>query len=529
MIASSTVDVIVIGAGPNGLAAAIRLARAGRRVVVLERAAVPGGLSARHSFHPGFAVPGILHDEGLVPPAVAARLGLLKHGLAFRPPPPVYVAEVGGPGLLLPAGSAGSDAGAAAIGARSRRDAEGYARHRAFLDRVAKLIGVVLAEPPPALAPRSVGDFWQLARRGLGLWRLRRRDLVELARVAPMCVADYLNERFETPLLVEALAAPAVVSTWSGPWSAGTTTHLLLRECAGGAAIAGGPPALIAALVAAARAAGADLRTGAEVAGIRLGRGRGAGGAGVTGVAGVTLVSGETIDAPVVVSSADPKRTMLGLLAPGSLPLKIEDEFRRLRCRGTTAKVHLALSGPLELGGGDGRRDEAIRIGGGHVDHLERAFDAVKYRQFSERPHLEIRVPTVADPSLAPVGHHVVSILASFAPYDLEGGWTEAARERLGDAVVAVLERHVPGIRRRIVAREVLTPADLEVRFALTGGQLHHGELALDQLLVMRPAPSAARYATPVPGLFLGGSGSHPGGGVRPTAGLLAAEAVLGS
>ncbi len=211
------------------------------------------------------------------------------------------------------------------------------------------------------------------------------------------------------------------------------------------------------------------------------------------------------------------------------MPIRIEEEFHRLRARGTAAKVHLALSGPLELAGSNGRLDEAIQIGGGHVDDLERAFDAIKYRQFSERPNLEIRVPTVADPSLAPSGHHVVSILASFAPHNLEGGWTAEARERLGDAVIAVLEQHAPDVRQRIVAREVLTPADLETSFALTGGQLHHAELALDQLLVMRPVASAARYGTVIPGLYLGGSGSHPGGGVRPTAGLLAAEAMLAS
>jgi phytoene dehydrogenase-like protein len=511
-------DAIVIGAGPNGLAAAVRLAGAGRKVVVLERAAAPGGLSAKHEFHPGYAVPGVLHDESLVPRALAARLGLLKHGLSFRRPPATYIAEAGGPGLLLPATPAEA---VAALGRRSPHDAKGYQGLHAFLARVAPLVGAVLSAAPPPLTPGSAGDVWQLAQRGLALWKVSRKDLVELARVAPMCVADFLNERFETPLLVEALAAPAVASTWSGPWSAGTVTNFLLRACAGGEPLAGGPPALVAALLAAARAAGAEVRTGAEVARIRL-AGRGSG-----KVAGVTLASGETIDAPVVLSSADPKRTMLALLAPGTLPLRIEDELRRLRSRGTAAKVHLALSGPLELAGSDGRLDEAIRIGGGHVDDLERAFDAIKYRRFSERPHLEIRVPTVADPSLAPAGHHVVSILASFAPYDLEGGWTPEARERLGDLVVAELERHAPNVRQRLVAREVLTPADLEARFALTGGQLHHAELALDQLLVMRPTASTARYRTPVPGLFLGGSGSHPGGGVRPTAGVLAAEAVL--
>jgi phytoene dehydrogenase-like protein len=508
-------DALVVGAGPNGLAAAARLARTGRRVAVLERAAAPGGLSARHEFHPGHAVPGILHDDALTPPAVAERLGLAGHGLAFRRPPAVHVAEAGGPGLLL-AGE--PEAAAAAIGARSAEDAAAYLALHAFLGRLTPLVRSTLGEPPPPLSPRSAGDWWRLGGRGLRLARVSRRDLRELARSAPQCVADFLAERFATPLLVEALAAPAVESTWSGPWSAGTTAQLLLRGAAGGAAIAGGPAALVAALAAAARAAGAEVRCGAEVARIRLDRGR---------VAGVVLASGETLDAPVVVSSADPKRTMLALLPPASLPIRVEQEFRRLRCRGTAAKVHLALSGPLQLAGGDGRLDEAIRVGGGHVDDLERAFDAVKYRRFSPRPHLEVRVPSVADASLAPPGHHVVSILASFAPHDLEGGWTEEARERLGDAVVAVLAAHAPDLGRRLLAREVLTPADLEARFALSGGHLHHGEHALDQLFVMRPTASAARYATAVPGLFLGGAGSHPGGGVRPAAGLLAAEAVL--
>ncbi|MES1244294.1 MAG: NAD(P)/FAD-dependent oxidoreductase [Acidobacteriota bacterium] len=505
-------DVIVIGAGPNGLAAAAKLAGAGRKVVVLERADAPGGLSARREFHPGYAVAGLLHDEALVPRAIAEKLGLSRHGLAFRKAPATYIAEAGGPGILL-SGETGE--AAEAIGQRSKHDAESYRDLRAFLGRITPIFAALLAEAPPSISPKSAGDFWQIARHGLSAFRISRKDLIELARVAPMCVADYLNERFETPLLVEALAAPAVESTWSGPWSAGTMTNFLLRECAGGESLAGGPPALITALLAACRAAGAEVRTGAEVTRIRLDRGK---------TVGVTLASGETIDAPVVLSSADPKRTLLKLLAPGTLPLRIEDEARRVRSRGSAAKIHLALSGPLEIGNG---QHEAIRIGGGHVDDLERAFDAIKYRRFSERPHLEIRVPTVADPSLAPAGHQVVSILASFAPSTLEGGWTPEARESLGDAVLAVLEKHAPGVRSRVVAREVLTPADLETTFALTGGQLHHGELALDQLLMMRPVPSAPRYQTTVPGLFLGGSGSHPGGGVRPTAGLLAAEAVL--
>ena len=510
-------DAIVIGAGPNGLAAAARLAKAGRKVLILERGNQAGGLSAKREFHPGYSVPGILHDEALTTKRAANQLDLEKHGLNFRTAPATYIAEQDGPGLLL---SADTSTTAAAIAQRSRHDGDNYTLYRSFLTRIQPVFEKILSEDPPPLTPNGWKEVLGLARRGLVALKLKRKEMIELARVAPMCVADFLNEKFETPFLVEALAAPAVASTWSGPWSAGSNTNLLLRECTGGECIAGGPAALVAALAAAAKVNGAELRLNCEVARLRLTSGG--------EVAGVTLASGETIDAPIVVSSADPKQTMLKLVAPGSLPITIEEEFRRLRARGSAAKVHLALSGPLELPAAGGRRDEAIRIGGGHVDDLERAFDAIKYRQFSARPILDVRVPTVADPGLAPAGHHVVSILSSYAPYTLEGSWTEEAKRALGESVLGELERHAPGVRERIVATEVLTPLDLEQEFALTGGQIHHGEIALDQLLVLRPAPSAARYATSVPGLYLGGAGSHPGGGVRPTAGLLAAEAVLG-
>ncbi len=507
-------DAIVIGGGQNGLAAAVCLAGRGKKVVVLERSATLGGLCAAHELHPGFTVPGVLHDDGLLSPKVAARLGLEKHGLSFRSAPPVYIAEAGGRGLLLP-----RDAGEAAeLRARSPHDADSYLRLRAFLKQLAPLVESILTSLPPSLSPSSLGEMLEVAGKGLGLWKLGRKTTLELMRVAPMCVADFLNELFETPLLVEALAAPAVTGTFAGPWSAGTNTNLLLAEANDGRRIVGGPPALVAALERAARAAGVELRTGAEVARIRVENGC---------ATGVELAGGETLDSATLISTCDPKRTMLSLIAPGTLPIKIEDEYRRIRMRGTLAKVHLALSSPLELPARPGERFETIRIGGGHVDDLERAFDAIKYRGVSEHLQLELRVPSIADPKLAPASGALVSIAASYAPYGLDGGWSDERRDDLYDSVLARLEQHAPGVRATIVASETLTPADLETRFALTGGQLHHGELALDQLLVMRPAPSAARYTTSVPGLFLGGSGSHPGGGVRCTAGLLAGEAAL--
>ena len=198
-----------------------------------------------------------------------------------------------------------------------------------------------------------------------------------------------------------------------------------------------------------------------------------------------------------------------------------------MRSRGTAAKVHLALSGPLQLAGSDGRLDEAIRIGGGHVDDLERAFDAIKYRRFSERPHLEIRVPTVADPSLAPPGHHVVSILASYAPYDLEGGWNDAKREAFGETVISTIERYAPNFRSCIVDKQIITPKDIERIAGITGGNIFHGELLLHQIFFLRPTPQWADFRTPLKGYYFGAAGAHPGGGVMGAAGMLAAKEIL--
>ncbi|MCM2270742.1 MAG: NAD(P)/FAD-dependent oxidoreductase, partial [Thermoanaerobaculia bacterium] len=482
-------DAIVLGGGPNGLAAAVRLGSAGRKVLLVERRATLGGLSGTIEFHPGYRVPGLLHDDGLVSPRVAARLGLEGHGLAFADAPPVYLAEADGRGVLLARDPARNG------GELDAHDAAAYAAYRGFMTRLAPLVERLMTSPPPPLSPAGFGEYREIARHGLAVWKLGRAETLEVLRVAPMCVADFLQERFRSPLVVAGLAAPAVLGTWAGPWSAGTNTNLILAEAAPGRPVAGGPAALVAALESAARAVGVEIRTGCEVSRLRLGDdGR---------VEGVVLDGGEAIDAARVVATCDPKRALLGLVEPGALPVRLEEEFRRLRMRGTAAKIHLALSGPFELAARPGERFAAVRVGGGHVDALERAFDAVKYRHVSDDLQLEIRVPTVDDPALAPAGHHVVSIVAGYAPFDLEGGWSAERNARLLAQVLATLEPHAPALRSRLVASQVLSPFDLEREYAVTGGQLHHGEPALDQLFVMRPAPSAARYATPVPGLFL--------------------------
>jgi len=507
---------VVIGAGHNGLVAALVLARAGRSVTVVERRGDVGGLCAPTALHRGYTVPGLLHDTTGVRRDVVASLGLARFGLAYQgAPPSVLAAHSAHRGAVLHADAARSHDELEAL---HKGDGEAYRRWRGFLSRVRGVVAGVLDRRPPVLRPRSLAELWTLGRTGIALRRLGGADMLELLRVAPMCAADWLQEEFSDPLLPAALAAPAQTGAYLGPRAAGSAAALLLYESVRGPEVRGGPAALVAALRQALEAAGARIQLGAEVARIEVERGA---------VSGVRLADGSGLGAGVVVAACDPKRALLDLLEPGALPLAVEEQVRVLRTRGTTAKVNLALDGLLRFRGREGERHTRAFVAD-DLEEMERAFDAAKYRACSAKPHLDVCVPSVGDPSLAPEGKDVVSILAHAAPRDLEGGWSDAARARLGDAVVEALERVAPGTRERIVAREVLSPADIEERYWLTGGHVHHGEHALDQLLFMRPAPALARYRTPIEGLYLGGSGSHPGGGVTCKPGALAAQAVLG-
>ncbi len=509
---NNSYDIIVIGAGHNGLTAAGLLAKSGRKVLVLERRAFTGGVAAGEEFHPGYRTQGLLLDTSGVRRHVASSLNLEKHGLSFlSSAPPVLIPEEKGPGYLFH-----SDSAKAA--AELKIDAKQYAAFRAFLGRITPLVRSLLDQPPPELIPKT-GDLIKMLKAGLKLRLLGQDEMLEVLRIAPMCVADWLNERFESQLLKVALAAPALHGTYMGPWSAGTVVNFLLQECAAETPVKGGPAALIRSLDAAAKSFGAEIRCNAPVRNIVIKNGS---------VSGVKLEDGTDISAPVVVSSCDPKRTFYNLVAPADLPLSLENQIRVIRVRGASAKVSLALSGPLEFASRPGVVIEAARTGE-HLDDLERAFDAVKYKKYSERPMLEIRVPSVSEPGLAPSGHHVVEILVHFAPYNLAGGWTPAQREALGDTVVSELARYAPKVKNAIIARQTLTPADLEETYGLTGGHIYHGEHALDQLYATRPSQDLSRYATPVGGLFLAGSGSHPGGGITCAPGALAAKAVLKS
>ena len=508
-------DVIVIGAGHNGLTTAALLAREGRSVLVLERRGVVGGLAAGEEFHPGYRSAGVLHDTSCVRRDVVEELGLEGLGLSWTESA-VFVPQTDGPGLLLH-----HDANRAAqeIGAASDRDAGRYAEYRAFLTRIARFVNGFFSETPlDRTFTGPDGGVLDLLKTGLALRRLGRRNMLELLRIMPMSVADWLDEWFEGELLKCLLAAPAIHGTFTGPRSPGSNASLLRLESAGGASVRGGPQSLIDALEAAARAQGVEVRTGAEVRGITVSGG---------GVTGVSLDGGEQIDAAVVAASCDPRRTFLYLIPGRDITPKLEHRIQSFRMRGTTAKVNLALNAPLRFACRPDLEIEYARTGE-RMDDLERAFDAVKYGRFSERPILDIYVPTAASPDLAPDGHSVASILVHFVPDDLRDtrqGWTKKQREKLVKTVIDTLEQYAPGTRQSIVARDVLAPPDLEERYGITHGHIHHGEHALDQLLV-RPCPECARYRTPIEGLYLCGSGSPPGGGLTCAPGALAASAM---
>ena len=504
-------DVIVIGAGHNGLVCAGLLAKAGRKVVVLERREILGGLCAGEEFHPGYRHTGLLLDTTGLRPWVVEALDLTRHGLAYESKWPRYFSPAGSGDLCISCAPNGG----------SELDAQVAPRWAAFLDfvhRVRPAVEPLLNEAPVDLAQAGARDLLSLLRHGWAARRLGKRDMMELLRIPPMSVADWLREWLPSEQLCAVWSMPAVSGTWMGPRSPGSATNLLRSLCTMQMPVAGGADALVQALAASARASGVEFRTGCRVRKFRAQAGR---------VTGVELESGEEIAATAVVATCDPRQTFLDLVPRRQLSDRFQARMTSFRQRGTTARVNLALKGDVEWTSEHGSRAHYVRIAP-HMDDIERAFDAVKYRQMSERPALEIHIPTRGRPELAPSGGHVMCILSHFAPHQLEGGWNDEARKRLGETVLSQVARFTKGLREKIAGMEVLTPADIETRYGVTGGHIHHGEHALDQLLA-RPSPEAARYSTPLAGLFLGGSGAHPGGGVTGAPGALAARAVLNS
>jgi len=514
--------VVVIGGGHNGLATAALLARGGLSCVLLERRPVLGGASITEDLHPGYRISSCAHVLGPLRPALVEALDLGRSLRFLEPEPRVFAPSLDGPPLALY-----GDAGRTAFEMRASApaDAERYPEFHRSLVAISALVSRVLALTPPDIDRSIPGDLLPLAGAAMAFRGLGREDAYRLLRFAPMAVADFAGEWFQRDLLRAIVCARGIYGTFQGPWSAGTTANLLLQAASSGGSgagtamqVAGGLGAVAEALASAARAAGVEIRVAAEVAEIRVRDGK---------VTGVVLRSGDEIACTAVVSSADPHQTFLRLLDPAVLD---PDELRRVRnyrLQGMASKVNFALSGlPAFRGASAEALRGRIHIGAS-VDDLERAYDDAKYGGISRRPYLDVVIPSLLDPSLAPAGHHVLSAYVQYTPYRLRDGAWSARREELGELVTRTLEEYAPGFRGLVVHRQVLTPLDLEETYGLTGGHPMHGEPSLDQLFLSRPLIGWARYRSPVGGLYMCGAGTHPGGGVTGGPALNAAREIL--
>ena len=521
--------IVLVGGGHNALVAAFYLARAGHKPLVLERRGVVGGAAITDEFHPGFRCSTLAHSAGPLRPEIVRDMQL--DGEMIQPDPRVFAPSPDGRALLLHSDPAKA---ASEVSKFSKKDAEKYVEFSTALGRISCVLEKFLSITPPWIEKPSTGDLWNLLKAGRGFRSLGKKEMFRLLRWAPMAVADLVAEFFETELLRATIAARGIFGTAMGPRSAGSSAVFLLRAAADAnpagtmAFPRGGLGALTQAMAAAARRAGAEIRTGAEVRQILVKNGA---------VAGVVLFSGEEITAQAVVSGADPQHTLLRLVDPVHLEPEFVAKMQHYRCAGTVAKVNLALDslpafraleGTAAVGGWGMQRALAGRIHiGPEIDYLERAFDASKYGEFSPQPWLEVTLPTLSDPSLAPPGKHVMSIYAQYAPYRLKDGDWASQREALAQTVVRTLAEYAPNLPDLILGCQVITPQDLEETYGLTGGHIFHGELALDQLFTMRPLLDWARYRTPIRRLYLCGSGTHPGNGLTGASGANAAREIL--
>jgi phytoene dehydrogenase-like protein len=517
-------DAIVIGAGHNGLVCAAYLARAGRRVLVLERREAIGGAALTEEVFPGFRFSVFSYVVSLLRPEIIRELDLARHGLQVLPLESTFTPLPDGNYL---AQWSDLDRNRREIARHSPRDAEAYDEFGRLMHLMARAVKPLLAMAPPDPASWRPRDLLGLARLARHLRGLGREQLCALHRLLTMSAADWLDEWFECEPLKATKSASGIIGTLAGPRSPGTAYVLLHHymgeldgEFRAWGFARGGNGSVSGAIAAAARAAGAEIRTGAPVARVLIERGR---------AAGVALESGEEIRARRVVSNADPRRTLLSLVGEAHLPPEFAAAIGRYRYRGSSGKVNLALAELPDftaLPGAGPHLRGAISVSPS-VDYLERAFDEAKYGEFSRRPYLDVVIPTLLDPQMAPPGRHVMSVFVQYAPYRLNGGWTDARREAFGDAVVDTLAEYAPNLKRAILHRQVITPADIERTLGLTEGNIFQGELSLAQMFFSRPAAACPAYRTPLADLWLCGAGTHPGGGVMGAPGRNAAAAIL--
>ncbi len=514
-------DVVIIGGGHNGLAAAFYLAKGGRKPLVLEARGEVGGGAITSEIHPGFRCPTLSH-EVLLHAQVVRDMDLARHGLdLLTPSAQVCAVALNGPPLVLHDDPAAS---AASIREVDAADADAYGRYRKAIDRIASVLATVLESPPPDIDGPAAGDLWNLLKAGRRFRALGKRDGYRLLRWLPMPVADLVDDWFTNDLLRATIAAPGVSGTMLGPRSAGSSLVMLLREAhrqlSGRVSmrVRGGPGALTRAMAAAATAAGAEIRLATPVDRILVRDERAAG----------VVAGGREIPARTVVSAIDPKSTFLRLIDPMDLAPDFSAKIRHYRAVGTLAKINLALSA-LPAFRGVTRSDALsgrIHIGP-DLDYLERAFDHVKYGEMSSAPWLDLTVPSILDPQLAPAGAHVASVYVHCAPYTLRGADWQTCRPTLLASALNVLEAYAPGVNALVVDAQVLTPLDLERDYGFAGGHAFHGELAPDQLFTMRPLLGHGKYDSPIRDLYLCSGGTHPGGFLTGAGGRLAAVEIV--
>jgi phytoene dehydrogenase-like protein len=524
MTAANRYDAIVIGGGHNGLVNAAYLARAGKKVVVLERRDVLGGAAVSEQVFPGFTFSVYSYVVSLLRPEIIRDLELPKHGMQILPLESTVTPLPDGDYFAM---WGDADLTRREICRHSPLDAEAVTEFGRLMSLMARAVKPILAMIPPDPTSLAPADLRGLLKLGGHFRSLGEEKFHALWKLMTMSSADYLDEWFECGPLKATKSASGIIGTFMGPRSPGSA-YVLLHHYMGeidGAYRAwgfckGGNGTISNAIAAAARARGATLRTGSPVRQVLVKGGR---------ATGVVLENGDEYHAPVVVSGLDARRTFLDLVDARQLPDDLVAQLRRFRFRGSSGKVNLALSELPDFScmPGVGVHHRGAFSISPSVDYLERAYDDAKYGEFSRRPYMDIVFPSMIDPGMAPPGQHVASIFVQYCPYHINGGWTEAKREAFGDAVVDTLAEYAPNLRRAILHRQVLTPADIEATTGLSEGNIFQGELALQQLFFLRPAVGWAGYRTPIAGYYQCGSSTHPGGGVMGAPGKLAAERIL--
>ena len=527
-----TYDAIIVGAGHNGLVTAGYLARAGLKTLVVESRPVVGGACVTEEVFPGYKVSTTSYLCSLLQEKVIKDLQLEKFAYQVYPKNPAFFSPFPDGRYLI----MWSDVQKTCKEIRkfSARDAEAYPRYEEFIDRLARFVEPLLLETPPDIAGRGFDDWHKLASLGRRLMKMPAEELVGHLRILTQSVKDFLDPWFESEALKVVLATDGVIGTNGGPYTPGTA-YVLFHHCMGGVGgkrglwgfVRGGMGGITQALAASARSRGAEVRTGAPVARVLV-KGQRA--------TGVALATGEEITAKLVVSNADPKRTFLKLVGEKNLESGFAAAVRALKMEGCSMKINLALDGlpnftclPTPRGVVGAQHKTTIHICP-TLDYIERAYDESKYGRPSERPMLEITLPTTYDDSLAPEGKHLMNIFLQYTPYSLSPevapSW-HALKESYADRVMEMIEEYAPGFKNLILHRHIVTPLDLEEEYGMTGGNIFHGEMSVDQLFFLRPVPGWAKYRTPLRGLYLCGSGTHPGGGVMGAPGFNAAREIL--